>query len=169
MSVEMFLLSMQIAGAIGDSIGTGRAISVGRAGRDVELAQIETRLEQERLASAVSSLDAMKQLRQVLASQRAISAARGADIGAGTAFAAQATSVSNYTADERVRRMNLLSKEATLRAHGSLSSLHQLASETKLGQQLSKRMFDQIPFNELYKTIEKKPTTTTTRTPIGAM
>lgn len=164
MSIEIFLLSMQAAGVIGDMIGTKSQIDVGRRARDIEQSQIETRLAEERLAASMSAVDAMKSLRMTLASQRAQAAARGADIGAGSAFTMGAVSRVDHAADERVRRMNLLSREATLRSGGNLAALHTLTSETKLGQALTNRLFNQIPFSELKQEFDrlKPPTTTTT-------
>lgn len=150
---------MQAAGAIGDMIGTRNQAKVGRRALDIELGQIETRLAEERLAATYSAIDSMKALRMTLASQRALNAARGTDSGAGTAFAIGAKSVADQAADERVRRMNLLSRENTLRAGGALAALHTVSSETKLGQELSGRLFKQIPFTELQKQFGK---------PIGA-
>lgn len=146
---------MQAAGAIADVYGTGQQIKVGRAAAELEQAQFNTRLEEERLQSAMASLDAMKALRAILATQRTIAAARGTDSGQGTGFLIGNTSVGNFNSDERIRRMNLLSREAQLRAGGALTGLHQAASETQLGQSLSSRLFQQIPFSELGKEFER--------------
>ena len=148
MSIQLFLLGMQAAGAITDAIGTRQQIKQGRAGAELEQAQIENRLEQERASSAQGSLDAMVALRQNLATQQAIFAARGTRATAGTAASIANKSVQNFSADERTRRMNLLSREAGLRATKTLSGFHQLKSETQLGQSLSKRLVDQLPIGE---------------------
>ncbi len=151
MSMEIFLMSMQAAGAISDFAGTQSQIKMGRAGAELELEQINTRLEEERLAYTMRSLDAMKQLRYTLASQRVIFGARGQQANAGSAFIAQNKAIGEANTDERVRRMNLLSKEATLRAAGALSGMHQLASETRLGQELTRRLYEQTPIAETAK------------------
>ena len=148
MSIQLFLLGMQAAGAITDAIGTRNEIKQGRAGAELEQAQIENRLEQERASSAQGSLDAMVALRQNLATQQAIFAARGTSGKAGTAASIANKSMQNFSADERTRRMNLLSREAGLRATKTLSGFHQLKSETQLGQSLSKRLVDQMPISE---------------------
>ena len=148
MSLEAFLVSMQAAGAISDIIGTRQQQGLGRAGSEVEQAQINTRMEEERVASALRSLDAMKQLRMTMASQRAIFAARGQKAGAGSAFSISQASVREFQSDERVRKMNLITRQGTLRAAGVLSGMHQLSSETQLGQELSQRMWQRTPFSQ---------------------
>lgn len=164
MSLEIFLLAMQAAGAIGDIIGTDAQARTLKKGAEVEQANIQTRLNEEQLGAALSAVDSMKALRQTLATQRAIFAAKGTNPGAGSASIVAASSVHEAGVDERIRRMNLLSREAALRANSTLAGLHALAGETQLGQQLSQRLFKQIPFSELDKavgenrTTDKKPT-----------
>jgi hypothetical protein len=155
LSAEAFLLSMQAAGAITDIYSTGQAIKIGRAGAAVEMEQFNTRLEQERLNAAMSSLDAMSQLRSVMASQAAMFAARGQKSGVGTAYTISAESRKEHSAGEKMRRMNLLTMESNLRAGKALTGMHQLASETKLGRELASRQFQNAPFAELSKQYEK--------------
>jgi hypothetical protein len=162
MSIELFLLSMQAAGAVSDMIGSSAQVRAGRAGTALELATVETRLAEERLSSAMSAVDAMQALRQNLASQRAIMAARGQSGAAGTGLFAGVQSQVQHSSGEQVRRMNLLSREATLRAGGSLAAMHQASSESAIGQALSKRMFDQIPFTELKQLSDRKKVGTVT-------
>jgi len=140
-----FFLALQAAGMITDWMGTQQQIKMGRIGTQLEQAGINANIEMTKVQSADASLQAMKQLRQTLGSQAAIMAARGTRSGAGSSVAIQQQSVSNYQSDERMRRMNLLAKEAELRAQNVLSGMHQLQSETQLGQALTKRIFDKLP------------------------
>ena len=156
MSMELFLLGMQAVGAISDAAGTRGEVRRGRAGTELELAQIEFRLEQERAASAQGSLDAMQALRQNLATQQAIFAARGTSGKAGSAASVANKSVQNFGADERTRRMNLLSREAGLRATQTLTGFHQLSSETQLGQALTKKLVDTLPVSEGLTALRKR-------------
>lgn len=169
MSLEIFLLSMQAAGAIGDMIGTDSQQRVLRKGAQLQQENIATSIEEQRLASSLAAVDAMKALRQVLASQRAIFGARGTNPGAGSAAIVGATSVHEHGVDERIRRMNLLSREHNLRAQSSLAGLHALAGETQLGQALSNRLFEQIPFSELAKSVGEKKTPPTTTKPTSSI
>ena len=86
----------------------------------------------------------MKALRHNLGSQAAIQAARGTAANAGSAATIRNESVSNFNDDARARRMNLLGREAGLRANMVLTGMHQLTSETQLGQTMTKRFFDNM-------------------------
>lgn len=170
MSLEIFLLAMQAAGAIGDVIGTSAQTKTLKKGAEVQQANIQTRMNEEQLSASLAAVDSMKALRQTLASQRAIFAARGTDPGAGSAAIVSAASTHEAGVDERVRRMNLLSREASLRANSTLAGLHALAGETQLGQQLSQRLFQQIPFSELGKAVgENRSTQKTPTSSIGSV
>lgn len=140
---EAFLLAMQAAGMVVDYIGTRGQIEQGRMGAKLEQAGIEANLQLTRLQSADESVNAMKELRQNLGTQAVMFASRGTR---GNPISA-VTSVGNFQADERTRRMNLLGKEANLRAGKILSGLHQLTSETQLGQSMTNRFLQNIPSN----------------------
>src|SRR5690348_6584482 len=131
-----FLLAMQAAGMVVDYFGTQRQIGMGRMGAQMEQEGIESNIQMTRLESEDASLNAMRQLRENLGSQAAIFAARGVRGNTGSALSLTTQSISNFNADERTRRMNLLGKEAQLRASKVLSGLHQLTSETQLGQSM---------------------------------
>lgn len=169
MSLAIFLLSLQAAGAIGDIIGTRAQAKTLRRGAEVEQANISNRITEEQLGASLSAVDSMKALRQTLASQRAIFAARGTNPSAGSAVATQNLSLNEASADERIRRVNLLSREATLRANSTLAGLHALAGQTQLGQSLSQRLFQQIPFSELQKAVGERKTITTTNKPSSSI
>lgn len=146
------LLAMQAAGMIVDYIGNKSQIEMSRMGNQLEQASIDSNIETTRLESADASLQAMKQLRQNLGTQAALSAASG---GRGNGLSA-ITSLSNFNADERTRRMNLLSRESQLRAGKILTGMHQLTSETQLGQSMTNRFLQSIPTNfESYSKIGK--------------
>lgn len=139
------LLAAQAAGMVADYYSTQQQIKMSRIGTQLEQAQIGSNLEMTRLQTEQSSLQAMEDLRSTLGSQIAIQAARGTRSGVGSAAAISSKTVSNSNADERTRRMNLLAKEAELRASSVLSGMHQLTSETQLGQSMTKRLFGNLP------------------------
>lgn len=156
MSLSVFLMAMQAAGAVMDTWGTSQQMALGQMGTQVELEQLETRLQEEQTAAALGSLQAMQRLRQVIASQNAIFAARGQKAGAGTAFFLGQESLRQHAMDERIRRMNLLSREAQLRAGGALTGMHQLKSETELGQALSRRLYETLPLSQAAQGYERR-------------
>lgn len=156
MSIDVFLIGMQAIGSVADGIGTYQQMKIMRQGAEIDKAQIENRLEQERLAASMAALDSMQQLRYNLATQSAIFAQRGQQAGAGTAGTAVQTSVKNYRADERIRRMNLLTRESTLRAGQALAGLHTLTSETKMGQSLTRRIFNRLPVGQAFSNLRDR-------------
>lgn len=145
--IPFLLLAAQAAGMIIDYQSTQNQIAMGRIGTQLEKAAIGANLQATRLQAADQSLQAMMNLRQTLGSQAAVLAARGTRGNAGSALMIGQESVSRYNADERARRMNLLAREAELRASNVLSGMHQLTSETQLGQALTKRFINMIPTN----------------------
>lgn len=144
-----FLLAMQAAGMVMDYYGNKQQIAMGRMGQRVEQAGIESNIAMTRLQSEEAGLNAMRNLRQTLASQAAVMAARGTSSGAGSALAIRGESVGEFNADERSRKINLSANEAGLRAGITMSKLHQWTSETRMNQAMRKRMFDNFSFNAL--------------------
>lgn len=142
--VDGFLLAFQAAGLIIDYKTTKDNKRLIQQGRMLEQAEFESNLEAIRLESAEASLAEMKDLRQNIGTQIAMNAARGTSSGAGSAFTNIQESISTAGTDERVRKMNLLAKEASLRGQNVVSSLKSLQSETQLGQAMTKRFVEAI-------------------------
>ena len=142
--MDPFTLSMQAAGTLFSLFSTGSQQKMIDLGRQVSQGQLEANLSAIRVASAESSLDEMKQLRQNIGSQIAIQAARGTASGSGSAASLQQRSKATFVQDERVRRMNLLSKESQLRAGNAMSALNTLTSETQMGQSVTKKIFNTL-------------------------
>jgi len=122
-----FLLALQASGMVVDWLGTSEQIRLGRMGEKIERAGINADIQTSRLQAEDESLQAMRQLRQNLGTQFAAAAARGGRGGSSIFVTNQ--SVSNFNADERMRKINQLGKEAHLRANSTLSKLHQQTSE----------------------------------------
>ncbi len=141
-----FLLSMQAAGLIYNLNEAQTKQQQIQQGRQLEKAAIDANLEALNVESQESSIAAMKQLRSNLGTQIVTNAARGTRQGTETTVANAQKSVSAYNADGQTRRMNLLAKEANLRAQNVLSGLHTMQSETQLGQQTAK-LFTDLPLS----------------------
>lgn len=141
------LLAFQAAGTIIDYRNTRNQQKMIQQGRALEKAAIEANLEAVKLQSGEESLQSMQQLRKNLGSQIANNAAKGTSSAAGTAFTMGNKSIGEFNADERIRRFNLLSKEAELRAQNVISGMHTLQSETQLGQAFTSRLIDKIPLS----------------------
>lgn len=153
MSVSLMMMGMMAGGGFLDYFATEAQKEFGRLGEKLNQAQIDLNLDATRLAYEQSSLQSMQQLRAALGSQVAMQAARGTDSSQGSALFVGLESETNWAADERIRKLNLQSQEASLRASGVLSSFHQMQSETQMGQQLTQRLFNTIPIGALSKSL----------------
>ena len=145
-----FLASMQAAGLVMDYSSTKSNQKIIRKGRQLENAQYQTNLEMLRMESSQASLNEMRELRQNIGTQIAVAGAKGQS---GWAGVNQATFA--FGQDERTRRMNLLTKEAQLRASKVLSGLHSLESETQLGRQFASRALNTLPASSLLSAFGK--------------
>jgi hypothetical protein len=150
-----FLLSMQAGGLITNFAQQKNQKKLIAAGKQLEQASFETNMEAIKLESNEASLNELKQLRQNIGTQIAANAAKGTDSGAGSAAFTIEKSKSNFLSDERVRRFNLLAKEATLRANKVLSGLHSLESETQLGRNMTSTLLNQMPISSTIDMVRK--------------
>lgn len=141
------LLAMQAAGMVVDYLGTENQSKLAAMGAKAEQAGLETNLYQTRLEAEDASLQQLKQLRQTMGTQLAVFAARGTNPGAGSALGVLTESVGNFNADERMRRMNLLGREAAIKGGMSISRLNQSSSNNKLWSGFASRTINKIPTN----------------------
>lgn len=137
-----FLLSMQAAGVITSIWQNKGAQKQIQLGRDLEKAALDANLAANNFEFQESSLASMQALRQNLGTQAVMQAARGNAAGTESAVGAQQKSISATSGDIEAKRMNMLSKESSLRAANILSGQHTLKSETELGRKMSKDMFE---------------------------
>jgi urease accessory protein UreF len=139
------LLAMQAAGMIVDYMGVQEQSRLARMGYELEQAGINANIETSRVEAENASLEAMKKLRQTLGSQAALFAARGVRAGTGNAIIASTESVGNFNANERIRKLNQMQREANLKAGGVLSKLHEQANENNMWNQFAQRTINRIP------------------------
>lgn len=139
------LLAMQAAGMVVDYMGKQEQVRLGRMGAQVEEAGINANIASSRLQAEDESLQSMVALRKNLGTQAAMLAARGTRAGAGTAIVAPMTSVSNFNADERIRKINQMGRENSLKANKVLSSLHQQTSENNIWNEFRQNIINKIP------------------------
>jgi len=135
--ITAFLLSMQAAGAITSIWSANSAQKTIQQGRQLEKAAIDMNLEAANYEYQEASLASMQELRQNLANQAVMQAARGNRAGTEGTVGAVQKSISSQGADQQARRMNLLAREAELRAADVMSGMHTLKSETELGRKLA--------------------------------
>ncbi len=138
------LLSFQAAGLVTSIFENQSKMKLIKMGRDLEKAALAANLEAINYDYQESSINAMKELRQNLGTQIATNAARGVQQGTEGSITRATKSENAFNSDEQKRRMNLLAKEAYLRASDVISGLHTLQSETELGRSLTNQ-FNTLP------------------------
>jgi hypothetical protein len=141
------LLAMQAAGMVTDFLGTINQQRLGEMGLKISKASMEANIYQTRLETEEASLQAMKDLRKNIGSQIAVQAARGTATNAGSALALFNESVSDFSSDERMRRINQLFRENEIRAGGAIQQLNQSASNSKLWQGFASRSLNTLSTN----------------------
>lgn len=139
------LMAMQAAGMITDYLGVKNQDALMRLGMKIQEAGLETNLYQVRAESQEQSLQSMKQLRQTMGTQIAVMAARGTSTGGGSAISLLNESISNFNADERIRKLNLLGKENQIRGQSVLSRLQYSGDSSKLWQGFAQRTINRFP------------------------
>lgn len=160
-----FLLAWQAAGTAMQLFDYNQRKKLSRVGRDLEHEGVLANIELAKTQTAQESVESMQTLRQNLGSQMAVQAARGTASNVGSAFFISQKSIGEFNKDERTRRLNLLAREAELRAGDVLSGLHQLDTETQMGQSVTKSIMDSLPISQLTsfdKTKRVKSTTNKT-------
>lgn len=138
-------LAMQAAGMITDYLGTSEQEKYTELGYKLQTAGIDANIYQTRLQSEELSLSNMQKLRQTLGSQIAVMAARGESTAQGSAVGMLNESVSNFNADERVRKLNQMGRENQLRAGKIGAMLQNNAEVNKLWQGFYSRTFNKFP------------------------
>lgn len=142
-----FLLALQASGMVVDWLGKNEQVRLGKLGNQVEQAGINANIQTSRLASEDASLQAMKQLRQNLGTQAAMYAARGIRSGTPTTAITSAESVGNFNADERIRKINQVGREAGYKAQSTMSSLHEQTTTNNIWNQFRNDTINKIPTN----------------------
>lgn len=147
-----FLFGMQAAGLIVDYSSVRSRQRLIRAGQQVNDVQFDLNMENIKYESEQASLNEMRDLRENIGTQIANAAAKGT-----SSWGAVSKGSFNYNQDERTRRMNLMSKEAQLRAGKILSGMHTLESETELGRQFASKVIDTLPISAVGSAFGKTP------------
>lgn len=140
-----FLLALQASGMVVDWFGKQEQVRLGKMGAEVEQAGIQSNIATARLQAEDESLQSLKQLRMNLGSQAANAAARGVSNASTTNVLNMNSSVGNWKADERARKINLAGTEAALNAGKLLSELHEKTAEQTIWNQFRSDVIKKIP------------------------
>ena len=123
-------MGAQAAGSIAGGYMSSRFT---KQAAQLEQQQIGLRLQQEVLASNQQSIFNLRQLEETLASQRAMSAARGAMPGMGSALAIERKSIRAYKKDEQARALSLGFLKTQRKSQISMSKMGVHGAKAKFG------------------------------------
>jgi hypothetical protein len=104
--LQFLLLGAQAAGLGINMWAERRAEKFTRIGEELDKAQIQTRMQEEKLAFTQKSLYDLNRLREIQAMQRAVFGARGQAPGVGSAGALQTRSENLFNADVKARKLS---------------------------------------------------------------
>lgn len=143
-SSDAAMMAFQASGAVINYFQNVESKRMIEIGRQLEQSAFETNLEAIRLQAAESSLEAMKKLRHTIGSQIAVQAARGTRTGVGSALGIQEASFRGFSEDERIRKLNLLMGETSLRSGHTMSELKAIQQKSALDKDLFNKVFQTV-------------------------
>lgn len=124
MSLPYILLAAQAAGYATSLYANKRAEKYTRMGEELDRQERQLQMQQESLAASEQSLYSSEKLREVMASQRALAAARGVQSGQGSNLAISEQSQRLHAADERARQLSISFRKHQLDSYNRLYSLN---------------------------------------------
>ena len=149
MALPYLLLAAQAAGIGMNLYAQRRAEKFTRIGEELEKQQLQLRMSEEQLAYTQKSLYGVEQLREVLASQRAIMAARGQAPGLGSAKALETRSVNVFNADERARQLSQTFRKNQLDSQMSLYNINRSTRKAQRKMNSVMQGLNMFSFNAL--------------------
>lgn len=156
-SQKAMLNAAQIFGYAGNLFSAAAQDVAIRAGTKADQAAIGVRLKQETLQLSQQSVEASKQLESVLASQRALFAARGQAAGTGTAKALGQKSINAFAQEEANRAIIGDYNAYRARAEQTLLKAKQAGASVSIYNDATNNMFRNTSFNDLFKDKAKAP------------
>ena len=131
MSLAYILLAAQAAGYATSIYGQKKAERYTRLGEELDKQERQLQMQQEQLAGQEQSLYSSEKLRDVMASQRALAAARGVQSGQGSNLALSEQSQRLHGADERARQLSQSFRKHQLESYDRLYKLNSSGRNVK--------------------------------------
>lgn len=150
MAFPYLLLAAQAAGVASSIYGNEQQNRIGKYGARLDQQSMQLRMEQETLAATQETLQDLTNLRETLASQRAIFAARGQNPGQGTAKAIENKSISAFGAEQQARDINKTFRKSYLESMGRLKRVESEGLRAARGVQLLGQSLNMVDFGSLY-------------------
>jgi len=142
--LQFILMGAQAAGSIMSSYAQRKSFQQSQLAAGLEQQQLQLRLQQEVVASNQQGLANLDMLEQTLASQRALSAARGAMPGVGSTLSLAQKSVRGYQRDEKARALSMDFLKTQRKYQMGMSSMRQTGQKFKYGVGMFKQGMSQL-------------------------
>lgn len=136
-----FLLALQAGGMVVDFMGKQKQVNQSKHALALEKQQINENIQLSRLQYENESLASLRELRQNLGTQMAMSAARGG----GANVIGMQESISAQGSDERIRKINMLAQETAYKTQKKMAELHQKTTENNIWNEFKNSLFQAIP------------------------
>lgn len=149
-SQKAMLNAAQIFGYAGNLFSAATQASALKAGTKIDQAAIGVRLKQETLQLSQQSVEASKNLESILASQRALFAARGQNAGQGTAKALSNKSIQAFNQEESNRALTKDYNVYRARAEQTLLKAKGAGATANIYNDLANNVFKNTSFNDLF-------------------
>ncbi len=127
MSYQFMMMGAQAAGVALEIYQGKRRERYTRMGEELERNEMRLQMQQEQLASSEQSLFASEQLRDILATQRALAASRGQISGAGSNLANAQSSIRAFNADEHARELSQTFRKHQFESAERLQNINRIA------------------------------------------
>ena len=147
--LEYLLMGAQASGAIGSIWSANMNYSALKRGQQLDEAQLDLRLKQERIASNEQTLYNLSQLQETLATQRALQAARGQLPGMGSSLATATKSITNFNKDVAARKLTLSFSEQQASANKAVGRIALAGKRSQMGAGIFETSIQNIPFSQL--------------------
>ena len=163
MAYQFMLMGAMAAGAALDLYQSKRRERYTRMGEELERNEMRLQMQQEQLASSEQSLFQGEQLRDILATQRALAASRGQLSGAGSNLAVSQASIRAFNADEHARQLTQTFRKNQFESAQRLQGINRTArnqerrfSNIAKGVNLASSFADGGSFSDWQKTSKRK-------------
>jgi hypothetical protein len=131
MSIELLLLGAQAAGFGLNLFQNRKKEQFSNYGADIEHDELSLQMEKEQLSSTEDAYANQERLREVMASQRALFAARGQKVGQGTAVSFAQREIRTHSYDERARQVSMSYRKHQLESQQRLIKLNKHAKKSQ--------------------------------------
>lgn len=164
-SYQAILLGAQAAGFGANLYAAYNQKKMSQYGIEVERGELGLRRQEEELSYAEANLESLKTLQEVLATQRAISGARGQMPGVGSSLAAANKAQAAQAADERARKLTKDFRTSQLDSMNRLLNIKKAGVRGEFGSSLISSGLSNLNLNASigeFINKAKQPKTTTT-------